>query len=331
MKHKLLCTAAALALIAASATVFAPAAFAQAVAPDVLPPHEIVTIVRSAGLNPLERPVRRGNTYVFRAIGARGQEMRVTVDARYGDVMSVAPVANVAVPPRLPGPGMTMGPYERVDRDRDDDIGSMTLSPPGIYGSRPPPIGGAVDDDDDAVVYAPGARPPNMQAMPPGTVRPPSPVTAAPLAPPPGGPSPYGAQPRMQSSAPLPPPSSAPAPTYLPPPAASAAPAPSTSTAAVGETQQLGEGGLLPPPPERFPQRALPPAASAKPAPKPKPAAAQPKPGQQQKTASSGTQPAKPPLPKSKPAAPANASTVAPAPATAAPPAKKPADDEVPH
>ncbi len=317
MKHKHLCTAAALALTAMSAP-----AFAQAAAPDVLPPHEVVTIVRSAGLNPIERPVRRGNTYVFRAIGARGQEMRVTVDARYGDVMSVAPVANTAVPPRLPGPGMTMGPYERVDRDRDDDVGPMTLSPPGIYGSRPPPMGGVADDDDDTIVYAPSA-PPNMQTMPPGTVRPLAPVTSAPLAAPPGGQPAYmQPQQRMQPSAPP----------YLPPPA-SAAPStpPMPSTASAGETQQLGEGGLLPPPPERFPQRVAPPVANAKPAAKPAQAKpAQPKPAQQQKTASSGAQPAKPPLPKSKPAAPA-ASTPAPAPAAAPPPAKKNESDDVPH
>jgi len=103
------------------------------------------------------------------------------------------------------------------------------------------------------------------------------------------------------------------------------------STASAGETQQLGEGGLLPPPPERFPQRVAPPVANAKPAAKPAQAKpAQPKPAQQQKTASSGAQPAKPPLPKSKPAAPA-ASTPAPAPAAAPPPAKKNESDDVPH
>ena len=329
MKHKLLCAAAALALMAMSTPVSAPA-LAQAAVPDVLPPHEIVTIVRSAGLNPIDRPVRRGMTYVFRAIGARGQEMRVTVDARYGDVMSVAPVANVA--PRL-GPGMTLGPYERVERDRDDDVGPMTLSPPGIYGSRPPPIGGTIDDDDDdTIVYAPGASP----ALP-GTVRPPAPVTSAPLAAPPGGQPAYNTQPQQRMQASTPP--------YSPPPAsvappAAPMPAPSGSTASVGETQQLGEGGLLPPPPERFPQRVAPPAANAKPpagtkpAAKPasqKPAAAQPKPAQQQKTAASGTPPAKPPLPKSKPAAPPGASTPAPAPAAAPPPAKKNESDDVPH
>lgn len=337
MKHKLLCAAAALALMAMSAPVSAPA-LAQAVAPDVLPPHEIVTIVRSAGLNPIDRPVRRGMTYVFRAIGARGQEMRVTVDARYGDVMSVAPVANVA--PRL-APGMTLGPYERVERDRDDDVGPMTLSPPGIYGSRPPPIGGMIDDDDDTIVYAPGASP----ALP-GTVRPPAPVTSAPLAAPPGGQPAYSTQPQQRMQATAPP--------YSPPPASVApppAPLPPASgpTASVGDTQQLGEGGLLPPPPERFPQRVAPPAAnakpasakpaSAKPAAKPapqKPAVTQPKPAQQQKTASQATQPAKPPLPKSKPAAPPSASTPsastpASAPAPAPPPAKKNESDEVPH
>ena len=323
MKHKLLCAVAVLALTAASAPAFAQAA----PPPDVLPPHEIMTIVRSAGLNPTERPVRRGNTYVFRAIGAGGQEMRVTVDARYGDVMSVAPVANAAVSPRLPPPGVAMGPYERADRDDDEDAGPQRLSPPGIYSAPRQPAPGFYGspraqqalpelDDDDTVVYAPGAQP-----MPPGTVRPPAPVTAAPLAPPPAGQQQfYGGQPRMQTAAPPP---------YAPPPAPLAPQAPAT-TASIGEPQQSpGEGGLLPPPPERFPQRVPAPALNTKPAAKPaaqKPASAQPKP--QQKTASNP--PVKPPVPKPKPTTPA-ASTATPAPMPAAPPAKKTAADDVPH
>ena len=56
--------------------------------PAVLPPYEVTTILRSAGLNPLHEPIRRGMTYVVRAVGASGVEMRVTVDARYGDIMA---------------------------------------------------------------------------------------------------------------------------------------------------------------------------------------------------------------------------------------------------
>ena len=203
MKHKLLCSAAVLTLMGA-----ATHAFAQAGAADVLPPHEIVTIVRSAGLNPIEQPIRRGNTHVFRALGTGNQPMRVTVDARYGDVMSVAPVANAAsrVAPGMT-PGMNLGPYERVDRD-DDDAGSMTLPPPGIYGSRPPPIGGAIDDDDDTIVYAPGVPP-----APPGVVSPPAPVTSGPLAAPPGGRPAYNIPPQQQQRVP------ASQPPYSPPPA----------------------------------------------------------------------------------------------------------------
>lgn len=292
MKHKLLCAAAALAITGMSAPAFAQAA------PDVLPPHEVVTIVRSTGLNPVERPVRRGNTYVFRAVTPAGQEMRVTVDARYGDVMSVAPVAS-ARPGPLPPPGMTMNPYGRASRDRDDDDAySMRLSPPGLYGSRQPALP-EVDDDDD-VVYAP-PRP-----QPPGMIRPPAPVTATPL--PPGGQPAYVTPQRAPAAGP----------SYIAPPAA---PVPQQSVA-VGEPQQImqpqaGEGGLLPPPPERFPQRAAPVAPAAKPAAKPKPAP---------QTASAV--PPKPPLPKAKPAA---AATAPAPPAAAPPPATKPAEDDVPH
>jgi hypothetical protein len=90
--------------------------------------------------------------------------------------------------------------------------------------------------------------------------------------------------------------------------------------------EEGGEPGVLPPPPERFPQRAAPSAApkstdrpAAKPAPVKRAAAA-------------------PPLPKPKPAAPADAAAADAAPAPdaapepqAAPPERKPDTRELPH
>ena len=85
MKRKMIC--AALAVLALSA----PAA-AQGYGPGGLPPHEILTILRSTGLDPLGQPMRRGPNYVLRAIDERDREVSVVVSARSGDVLSVMPV-----------------------------------------------------------------------------------------------------------------------------------------------------------------------------------------------------------------------------------------------
>ncbi|MEA2976499.1 MAG: hypothetical protein QOF19_2019 [Alphaproteobacteria bacterium] len=69
-----------------------------------LPPYEILTIVRSTGLEPLSQPLRRGSTYILRAIDGYGEEVRVMVDARGGEILSVQPVVPVAAPYGAPGP-----------------------------------------------------------------------------------------------------------------------------------------------------------------------------------------------------------------------------------
>jgi hypothetical protein len=57
-----------------------------------MPPHEILTIVRSTGMEPLSRPIRQGPAYVLRALDPAGEEVRVIVDARRGRIVKVAPV-----------------------------------------------------------------------------------------------------------------------------------------------------------------------------------------------------------------------------------------------
>jgi hypothetical protein len=104
----------------------------QGFGPEVLPPYEVVTIVRSAGLDPLTRPFLRGRNYVIRAIDRNDHEVRVVVDARHGEIRRVVPVA-------VASRGLTMGPYERMD------------------GARVPPPGRYVEPGDDgeppSVVY----------------------------------------------------------------------------------------------------------------------------------------------------------------------------------
>ena len=57
-----------------------------------MPPHEILTIVRSTGMEPVSRPIRQGPAYVLRALDPAGEEVRVIVDARRGRIVKVAPV-----------------------------------------------------------------------------------------------------------------------------------------------------------------------------------------------------------------------------------------------
>ena len=258
MKRKVIY--AALAVLALSA----PAA-AQGYGPGGLPPHEILTILRSTGLDPLGQPVRRGPNYVLRAIDERDREVSVVVSARSGDVLSVMPVQTAS---RMPPPrgGLTWGPYERMPPG---------YVPPGGYRAGSP-----VDDDDDE---------PNIVDNP-NAPRPPGVVPGAPPM-------------RSSNAAPLPPRSGAIARRDAPPLAE-----PNVITA------DPDRGGMLPPPPERFPQRAVP--------------AAPPKPVKR----AAATPPKQAPLPKPKPAAQVDA-PAAPPPQAAPEPAQQtaPASEETPH
>jgi hypothetical protein len=74
-----------------------------------MPPHEVITLVRSAGLEPVSRPVRHGPAYVLQATNPAGRELRVVVDARLRRIVRVVaigparPPAEAGVPP-LPEP-----------------------------------------------------------------------------------------------------------------------------------------------------------------------------------------------------------------------------------
>jgi hypothetical protein len=123
-----------------------------------LPPYEIMSIVRSTGLTPLTRPMRRGPYYVLVAIDRVGRQMRVVVDAQLGDIVNLRPALaagsygpEVGRPVAMPGGAAPPA-----------DIGA---APPG-YGPRaggenalaptpPRPIPGA-----RTVNAAPAATPP---------------------------------------------------------------------------------------------------------------------------------------------------------------------------
>lgn len=214
-------------------------------APGILPPYEILTIVRSTGLDPLGQPFRRGPNYVLRAIDDGDREVRVLVSARTGDIVSVTPLA---VASRTAPGGLTMGPYEPMPPD-----GYIPPERPGAYRGGPP----TVYEDDEPEPYAPrppasvrGSPPSGVSAMPPPVIRA-TPSQGAYVPPPSGS--------RVVTRAPI-------RGAELPPP----------SEPNVIASTEPDIDGMLPPPPERFPQRAASPSA-AKPKPVKRAAASVPK------------------------------------------------------
>jgi hypothetical protein len=123
---------------------------------QVLPPHEIVASVRSAGFDPLSRPIHRGGVYLVFAIDRYDADVRVTVDAHSGRVLSAMRLAGevydepghdgYAVPPRA-SQGY-VAPYERPPRlyeravpmpPADVQGYGSGYGPPRAYGSPPIP------------------------------------------------------------------------------------------------------------------------------------------------------------------------------------------------
>jgi hypothetical protein len=66
-----------------------------------LAPARIIASVRSAGFDPLSRPVQRGGVYFLFAVDRQYMDVRLTVDANTGRVLSATRVAGM----RLGGPG----------------------------------------------------------------------------------------------------------------------------------------------------------------------------------------------------------------------------------
>jgi hypothetical protein len=164
----------------------APAAPPRAAQPQpsaALPPAEIVASVRSAGFDPLSRPVRRGAVYVVFARDRYLMDVQVKIDARSGRVLAATRLAGTA----YGGPG-----YEGNDRRRYEPApvppGEIPLQlprrPPGpvaIEGGRRP-----TERRGDQAAPLPRARPDEVvtgevkEAAPP--VRPDAPAANPPAA-----------------------------------------------------------------------------------------------------------------------------------------------------
>jgi hypothetical protein len=137
-----------------------------------LPPYEIMSIVRSTGLAPLTRPMRRGPYYVLVAVDRVGRQMRVVVDAQLGDIVNLRPaLAAASYGPELGGPSG----LPRVAAPPPDTAGATAA-----YGSHP--------SGDNGLPPVPPRSIPNARAAnaPPAASTPlPRPAVAEPALPPP--------------------------------------------------------------------------------------------------------------------------------------------------
>jgi len=141
----------------------------------VLPPTEISAIVRSMGLVPAGRPVRQGLTYAVLAADPRGRQLRVIVDARFGDVLSVRRVIVAGPPGAYPPPRVYgamprpyapyempwMGPDFRPPRmigraDPDQPYPPVPRSRPASQGDKPEPKAAAAPASPHASVVTIG-------------------------------------------------------------------------------------------------------------------------------------------------------------------------------
>jgi hypothetical protein len=242
VKQRLLGALTALGLSVAAAHAD-PVRLAQAI-PGLLPAPEIAAIVRSAGFEPLSPAMRRGDSYVLRAAGRDGREMRLVISARSGEIVSATPVAAAG-----PG-GERLGPYERMD------------APPGYV---PPPI----IHERDTPMRRPLA---NVPRSPDGLV----PETDEPM--PPAGAAPNIPREERGEHGLLPPPPerfpprAAPAPAQPQKPAARPTPVKRASATPLPKPRPAGSETSATP--EEQPQQ--PPTPAAAPAPTPPPAAPAP-------------------------------------------------------
>lgn len=163
-----------------------------------LPPVEILASVRSAGFNPVSRPVQRGPVYLLFATDRYFFDVRLTVDARSGRVLTATrlagashggpvyegalpgsypfyergqrgPVPPAAVPGRRNGTAAAAAPQPLLPRARRDEVGSATVAP--TQGNQPAPGEAAVQPPprlpQPAAAAQPGQKPPAMVPIAP--------------------------------------------------------------------------------------------------------------------------------------------------------------------
>jgi hypothetical protein len=156
----------------------------------LLPAPEVAAIVRSQGFEPISPLMRRGNSYVLRAAGPDGRELRVVVAARSGDIISATPVV-----PAGPA-GDRLGAFERMDGPPPPIVheGDRPMRRPMATIPNPPPriARGPAPEMQDLPPMGPQAEPPVIMREERGEhgLLPPPPERHMPRAAAPGYPAP---------------------------------------------------------------------------------------------------------------------------------------------
>jgi hypothetical protein len=116
-------------------------------------PFEIMRIVRSHGLTPLSRPLRRGSYYEVIAGTRAGGQMRVVVDAFAGDILRLNPILaggpngprqaapyDPTLPPRpvAPNEAGQRAPYDAPPPNLNET--RIVAAPPRFEAGPPPPV-----------------------------------------------------------------------------------------------------------------------------------------------------------------------------------------------
>lgn len=96
MKFKIATAAVLLAL--ASGTAAAQPGWYEVEPFGALPPSHIMAVLRAAGLQPVSRPVRRGDDYIVTAVDVDGDTKRVVVDAEFGDIVRITALRGSDIP-----------------------------------------------------------------------------------------------------------------------------------------------------------------------------------------------------------------------------------------
>jgi hypothetical protein len=165
----------------------------------VLPPQQIAKILRTHGFVPQATPVRNGEAYQVRALDRMGRQVRVAVDARYGDILVVRPIAMApagAYAPYGPPPYYYGGAYPPSPRVRPlppDQSAALTPVHPPLPRPKPAAKPAAVAPAPAAApeasppAAAPATAPPAAEAPAaapaPPVAAPPPPATASPIPP----------------------------------------------------------------------------------------------------------------------------------------------------
>jgi hypothetical protein len=113
------------------AQVYSPPYSAPLRVDRTLPPHEVITIVRSLGLKPVSAPRARGQSWVVRALGQDGTQVRVVLEATSGRVIEIMRLG--PPPPQvvriIPGSPRGAGRYE--DPEEFEELDDKPPVPPG--------------------------------------------------------------------------------------------------------------------------------------------------------------------------------------------------------